>query len=147
MDTYIIIIFIILLLIPFVLQKNNKRFIIYSITGLKKYFDKELNIHSYNQRKDLHNKLNNYATKNDIKFYTNDLKNNIKEDLKFYISKKVIENNTPQKLKALTSKNANDEKYKLLSKIVDTIIKDSKSKDDSDSINKLYDSYKPNWYK
>ena len=75
------------------------------------------------------------------------MKNNIKEDLKFYISKKVIENNTPQKLKALTSKNANDEKYKLLSKIVDTIIKDSKSKDDSDSINKLYDSYKPNWYK
>jgi hypothetical protein len=136
METYVIIIFIISIIISFALEKNNKRFIIYSITALKKYFDKKFNIQS------IIFKNNFYALKNDLKNYA--LKDNLqnyalKDDLQNYVLKKDFKQQGQEKLKI-----NNSEKYKILSKIVDAIIKDSKNENTNDE---LYDIYKPNWYK
>ena len=157
METYVIIIFIISILISFVLEKNNKRFIIYSITALKKYFDKKFNIQSIllnTKINILKNNLKNYALKNDLKNYAlkdnlknyalkNDLKNYaLKDDLKIYSFKK--EGFKQQNKEQI--KNNNSEKLKILSKIVDVIIKDSKN-ENTNTTKELYDIYKPNWYK
>lgn len=170
METYVIIIFIISIIISFVLEKNNKRFIIYSITALKKNFDKKLDI--FNERQaiqsinfeNVNTKLNilknesySYATKNDLENFAlkDDLKNfALKNDLGNYVSKKDFDNFTllnktnasqinVEDSKTKNNKIDNSEKYKILSKIVDAIIKDSKN----EKVNDLYDIYKPNWYK
>jgi hypothetical protein len=148
METYVIIIFIISIIISFVLEKNNKRFIIYSITALKKYFDKKLDIFNKRQAiqsinfknintklKVLENESYNYATKDDLDNFA------LKDDLGNYISKKDFINFT-----FLNNKIDKSEKYKILSKIVDAIIKDSKN-DKENETDELYDVYKPNWYK
>jgi hypothetical protein len=81
MKTYVIIIFIISILISFVLEKNNRRFIIYSFTTLKKYFDEKM----YNQKKDFYEEL--YDQKKDLY----NIHNKLKDDLKSYVKKEELD--------------------------------------------------------
>ncbi len=186
------------------MEKNNKRFIIYSITALKKYFDKKI----YDQKIDLYNvsnkintisktyvkkdeldsyeyasiydldrvvykdelkdelkdtlknELDSYVSKNELDSYVskNELDSYVsKNELDSYVSKKDFINytlkNTSQELNKTqdthnirNNKIDKSEKYKILSKIVDAIIKDSKN-DKENETDELYDVYKPNWYK
>ena len=173
METYVIVIFIILVILTFVLSKNNRRFIIYSITGLKRYFDNKININYHQQDKHIQNLNTNlnilrdqsitkdflesytlkddlgiYALKDDLGIYAlkddlepyvvkDDLKNELqtyvkKEDLEMYVSKKDFLN------AALNKSPRNEiskpfikeggleiEKYRILSKIIDAITRDT----------------------
>ncbi len=182
METYVIVIFIILVILNFVLSKNNRRFIIYSITGLKRYFDNKININYHQQDKHIQNLNTNlnilrdqsitkdflesytlkddlgiyalkddlgiYALKDDLGIYAlkddlepyvvkDDLKNELqtyvkKEDLEMYVSKKDFLN------AALNKSPRNEiskpfikeggleiEKYRILSKIIDAITRDT----------------------
>ena len=164
METYVIVIFIILVILTFVLSKNNRRFIIYSITGLKRYFDNKININYHQQDKHIQNLNTNlnilrdqsitkdflesytlkddlgiYALKDDLEPYVvkDDLKNELqtyvkKEDLEMYVSKKDFLN------AALNKSPRNEiskpfikeggleiEKYRILSKIIDAITRDT----------------------
>ena len=146
------------------MEKNNKRFIIYSITALKKNFDKKLGILNERQKiqsinfENVNTKLNilknesyNYALKDDLGNFAlkDDLGNfALKDDLGNYVSKKdfvnfTLLNKTQDNTQDNTKVTNNSEKYKILSKIVDAIIKDSKN----EKVDELYDIYKPNWYK
>lgn len=169
METYVIVIFAILVILIFVVSKNNRRFIIYSITGLKRIIDRNL----YNQEKNinnLYNHLHKYITKNELEEYARSyalkddlenyaLKDNlenyalkdkviIKDDLENYavkddlakyalkdefVSKKdfltyTLNNqqiNKNPSIESLGNVDIETEKYKILSKIVDGLLKDN----------------------
>ena len=182
METYVIVIFIILVILTFVLSKNNRRFIIYSITGLKRYFDNKININYHQQDKHIQNLntnlnvlrdqsitkdfLESYALKDDLGIYTlkddlgiyvlkddlepyalknnlepyvvkDDLKNELqgyakKEDLEMYVSKKDFLNATLNKFPRneiskpfIKEGSLEIEKYRILSKIIDAITRDT----------------------
>ncbi len=182
METYVIVIFIILVILTFVLSKNNRRFIIYSITGLKRYFDNKININYHQQDKHIQNLNTNlnilrdqsitkdflesytlkddlgiyalkddlgiYALKDDLGIYAlkddlepyvvkDDLKNELqtyvkKEDLEMYVSKKDFLNATLNKSPRneiskpfIKEGGLEIEKYRILSKIIDAITRDT----------------------
>jgi hypothetical protein len=94
METYVIVIFAILVILTFVVSKNNRRFIIYSITGLKRMIDTNL----YYQEKNIKNLYNNLykcVTKNELEEYAKlyALKDEIiiKDDLQKYTLKDELE--------------------------------------------------------
>jgi hypothetical protein len=219
METYVIVIFAILVILTFVVSKNNRRFIIYSITGLKKYFDKKLdyqeknienlynNLYKYITKDELEeyaksyalkdeiiikDDLQNYALKGDLQNYAlkGDLQNYalkgeiknyaLKDDLQSFVSKKDFLTYIYQQKEQINKKSnivdvevnsqiLETEKYKILSKIVDALLKENKpkeitnkqeitKKDNIDEImnekldtilppSKLFDVYQPNWFK